>query len=218
MKRFAVIGLGRFGHHVARTLFEEGHEVIAIDCEKSTVQQIEPYCSEAIVLDGTEKERLKALGLEVMDAVIISIGTQISNSILICMYLQEIGVKRIIAKALDQDHAKILAKVGASDVVHPEKDMATRIARELSSPNILDFIPLGKDFTIGQTEAPRSFQRKTLGELNLRATYKVYVIAIRQLKPENFIQMPPASYTIETGDILVLLGRTQDIQALKKLS
>jgi trk system potassium uptake protein TrkA len=133
------------------------------------------------------------------------------------MYLQEMGVKRIIAKALDHDHAKILTKVGATDIVHPEKDMAVRIARELSTPNILDFIPLGKDFTIGQIQAPRSFTGRSLSDLNLRAQYNIYVIAIRETQPENFVQMPPAEFTIKSGDILVVLGRNQDIQNVKSL-
>lgn len=217
MKRFAVIGLGRFGYHVARALFQEGHEVVAMDSEKAPVQQIEPFCSEAIVLDATEKDRLKALGLDMMDAVIVSIGTHISNSILICMYLQEMGVKRIIAKALDEDHAKILSKVGATDIVHPEKDMGIRIARELSSPNILDFIPLGKDFTISQLQAPDSFAGKTLGDLNLRARHNIYVVAVGEAGQEKYVQMPAADFRIKTGDVLVVLGSNKDIQSVRSL-
>lgn len=217
MKRFAVIGLGRFGFHVARALFEEGHEVIAMDCDKASVQHIEPYCSEAIVLDGTDKERLKALGLEMMDAVILSIGTHISSSILICLYLQEIGVKRIITKALDEDHAKILKKVGATDVVHPEKDMAIRTARELTTPNILDFVPLGKDYTIAQIEAPGSFVGKSLSELNIRARYDVFIIAVRKQKQADAIHIPSADYKVRAQDILMMLGRNADIQKIKNL-
>ncbi|MBN1841001.1 MAG: TrkA family potassium uptake protein, partial [Deltaproteobacteria bacterium] len=124
MKHFAVIGLGNFGFHATKALFEDGNEVLAIDADKGRAQAIDPFSTEAMVLDATDKEVLKSLGLENMDAVIVSTGTKISISILICLYLQEIGVKKILAKALDDDHAKILKRVGATEIIHPERDMA----------------------------------------------------------------------------------------------
>ena len=120
-KKYAVIGLGNFGFHAARSLYEEGHEVVAIDLDKGRVHAIGNHCTEAIFMDATDKERLGALGLESMDAVIVSTGTQISISILICLYLQEIGVKKILVKALDEDHAKVLKKVGASRSSIPKR-------------------------------------------------------------------------------------------------
>ena len=129
MKHFAVIGLGNFGFHAAKALFEDGNEVVAIDADKARVQAIDPHSTEAVVLDATDKEALKSLGLENMDGVIVSTGTKISTSILICLYLQEIGVKKILAKALDADHGKILKRVGATEIIHPERDMALRLSR-----------------------------------------------------------------------------------------
>ncbi len=215
MKRFAVIGLGNFGFFVAKALFEDGNEVIALDSDRNRIQAIEPYCSEAIVMNATEKDQLKSLGLEVMDAVIVSTGTQISISILICLHLHEIGVKKILAKALDQDHGKILEKVGATEIIHPEKDMAVRVARGLSTPNILDFVPLEENFNLVQVGPPAAFMGKSLAELNLRAKYNVYVIAVKELVPENFILMPPADFVIKDSDILLMLGRTEDIRKIK---
>lgn len=215
MKRFAVIGLGNFGFFVAKALFEDGNEVIAVDSDRNRIQAIEPYCSEAIVMNATDKEQLKSLGLEVMNAVIVSTGTQISISILICLHLHEIGVKKILAKALDQDHGKILEKVGATEIIHPEKDMAVRIARGLSTPNILDFVPLEENFNLVQVGPPASFMGKSLAELNLRAKYNVYVIAVKELVPENFILMPPADFIIKDSDILLMLGRTEDLRKIK---
>lgn len=216
MKKFTVIGLGRFGFHAAKALFEEGHEVIAIDTNKLLVQQIEPYSSEAIILDATEKEKLQSLGLDEMDAVILSIGTQISNSILICLYLNEIGVSRIIAKALDEDHGKILRKVGATELIHPEKDSALRIARELSTPNILDFIPVGRDLTIAQVEAPREFIGKTLKDLDLRARFNINVIAIKETGGV-YVQVPPPDFYIKGSDVLLIFGSNDDIDKIKAL-
>jgi trk system potassium uptake protein TrkA len=217
MKRFAVIGLGKFGFFVAKSLFEDGNEVIAIDADRNRVQAIKSFCSEAIVMDATESEPLKSLGLEVMDAVVVSTGTNISISILISLHLHEIGVKKILAKALDEDHAKILSKVGATEIIHPEKDMAVRVARGLSRPNVLDFIPLEEDYNIVQVGPPSAFIGKSLKELNLRANYKVYVVAVKELDPENFILVPPASFVIKESDILTMLGKSNDIKRIEEL-
>jgi trk system potassium uptake protein TrkA len=217
MKRFAVIGLGNFGFHTAKALYEDGNEVAAIDADKNRVQAIDPHCTEAIVLDSTDKEALKSIGLEHMDGVIVSTGTNISTSILICLYLQEIGVKKILAKALDEDHAKILRKVGATEIIHPERDMAVRISRGLSRPNVLDFIPLAEEFDLIQVGPPREFIGKSLKDLNLRAKYNVHIIAIKELVPENFILVPPAGFIIKDSDILIMLGKTEDIRKIKAL-
>ena len=217
MKRFAVIGLGNFGFHAAKALYEDGNEVLAIDTDKGRVQSIGAHCTEAIVLNATDKEALRALGLESMDGVIVSTGTKISTSILICLYLQEIGVKKILAKALDEDHEKILKRVGASQIIHPERDMAVRISRGLSRPNILDFIPLAEEFDLVQVGPPREFIGKSLKDLNLRAKYNVHIIAIKELVPENFRLVPPANFVIKDSDILIMLGKTEDIKRIRAL-
>ncbi|MEW5723770.1 MAG: TrkA family potassium uptake protein [Thermodesulfobacteriota bacterium] len=217
MKKYAVIGLGKFGFHVAKALYEEGHEVIAVDRDKARVQAVSNHCTQAVVLNATEKDRLQALGLETIDAVIVSTGTQISVSILICLYLQEMGVKKILVKAVDEDHAKVLTKVGASEIVHPEKDMALRVARNLSTPNILDFIPLAEDYNLIEIEPPRAFIGKTLRELNLRAKHNVHIIAIKELVPDRFNLVPPAGFLIKDSDILIMLGKAEDIRKIKAL-
>ncbi|MCF8090174.1 MAG: TrkA family potassium uptake protein [Desulfotignum sp.] len=217
MKNFAVIGLGKFGFHAAKALFEDGNEVLAIDANRARVQGIDPFSTEAMILDATDKEALKSLGLENMDAVIVSTGTKISISILICLYLQEIGAKKILAKALDDDHAKILKRVGATEIIHPERDMAVRVSKGLSRPNILDFIPLAEEFDLIQVSPPKEFIGKSLMDLNLRAKYNVHVIAIKELVPENFILVPPASFVIKDSDILIILGKTADVRKIKAL-
>lgn len=218
MKRFAVIGLGNFGFHAAKALYEDGHEVVAIDADKARVQAIDRHSTEAVILDATEKDSMKALGLENMDAVIVSTGTKISTSILICLHLQEEGVKKILAKALDEDHGKILKRVGATEIIHPEKDMAIRVARGLSRPNVLDFIPLAEEFDLVQVAPPKEFIGKSLKELNLRSKYNVHVIAIKELVPENFVLVPPASFVIKDSDILIILGKTDEIKKVKALA
>lgn len=217
MKKFAVIGLGNFGFFVAKALYEDGNEVIAIDLDKSRVQAIDAYCTEAVVLQATDKEKLKVLGLENMDGVIVSTGTKISTSILICNYLQEIGVKKILVKAQDEDHGKILKKVGATEIIHPERDMAMRVSRSLSQPNVMDFIPLSDDYDLVQVDPPKEFIGKSLKTLNLRARYNIHIIAIKELVPENFILVPHADFVIKDSDILMILGKSEDIRKIKVL-
>jgi len=217
MKRFAVIGLGNFGFHVAKALYEDGNEVVAIDADKGRVQAIDCHCTQAIVLEATDKETLKTFGLENMDGVIVSTGTKISTSILICLHLQEIGVKKILVKALDDDHGKILKRMGATEIIHPERDMALRISRSLSQPNVLDFIPLSDEFDLVQVGPPREFIGKSLKDLNLRAKYNVHIIAIKELVPENFLLVPPANFVIKDSDILIMLGKSKDIKQIKAL-
>ncbi len=217
MKRFAVIGLGNFGFHAAKALYEDDNEVVAIDIDKGRVQAIDGHCTEAIVLEATDKETLKTLGLENMDGVIVSTGTKISTSILICLHLQEIGVKKILVKALDDDHGKILKRMGATEIIHPERDMALRISRGLSQPNVLDFIPLSDEFDLVQVGPPREFIGKSLKEINLRAKYNVHIIAIKELVPENFLLVPPANFVIKDSDILIMLGKSKNIKQIRAL-
>ncbi|MFO7557458.1 MAG: TrkA family potassium uptake protein [Desulfobacterales bacterium] len=217
MKRFAVIGLGNFGFHAAKALYEDDNEVVAIDIDKGRVQAIDGHCTEAIVLEATDKETMKTLGLENMDGVIVSTGTKISTSILICLHLQEIGVKKILVKALDDDHGKILKRMGATEIIHPERDMALRISRGLSQPNVLDFIPLSDEFDLVQVGPPREFIGKSLKEINLRAKYNVHIIAIKELVPENFLLVPPANFVIKDSDILIMLGKSKNIKQIRAL-
>ena len=217
IKRFAVIGLGNFGFHAAKALYEDGNEVVAIDLNRTRVQAIDAHCSNAIVMDATDKEALKALGLNEMDGVILSTGTKISSSILICLHLQEMGLKKILVKALDEDHEKILRRVGATDIIHPERDMALRISRGLSRPNMLDFIPLSDEFDLVQIGPPREFIGKSLKALNLRARYNVHIIAIHEVVPENFRLVPSADFVIKDSDILIMLGKSADIRKIKAL-
>jgi trk system potassium uptake protein TrkA len=218
MRKFAVIGLGNFGFHVAKALYADGNEVVAIDTDKVRVQAIGAYSTEAIVMDATDRVALNSLGLETMDGVIVSTGTKISISVLICLYLSEIKVKKILAKALDEDHAKILRKVGATEIIHPERDMALRIARGLSTPNILDFIPLSDEFDLVQVGPPKEFTGKSLKELNLRAKYNVHVIAIKELVPENFVLVPPANFVIKDSDIPIMLGKSENLKKIKEIN
>ena len=216
-KRFLVIGLGKFGFHVAKTLFEDGHEVIALDRDMERVQRISDFCTEAVVMDATDKEKLAAFAPEETDAAIVSTGSNIGKSILITLYLHEMGIKKILTKAVNEDHGKILSRVGAAEIIEPEKSMAMRVAQGLSTPNMIDFLPLEKGYSLLQIAPPRPFIGKTLAELDLRAKYSIYVIAVKEVVPDNFVMLPPADFRIKDSDVLVMVGRQEDIKKVGEL-
>ena len=211
MKKFCVIGLGNFGYHLARTLYEDGQEVIAIDLNQERVQRIRDHCSLAIQGDAANKEFLAANGIQEMEAVMVSTGERSHLSTLITLFLKELGVKRILSKAVDEDHGRILEKVGASEIIHPEKDMAIKTARALSYPNILDFIPLAEDYSITELAAPRNFIGKDLITLDLRRKYQVTIIALKDVLSDQLVTAPSPDYVIKDSDILIMLGRSDDI-------
>lgn len=217
MKKYGVIGLGSFGYYVARSLYESNHQVIAIDIDKDKVRAIAPFSTDAVVMDATDREKLKALGFEDADAVVVSTGKKISVSILICYYLSELGVKNILCKAEDDDHGEILKLVGANKIIRPDKDMAARITRGLSTPNVLSFIPLEKGYKIVQIKPPDIFVGKSLEELDMRKKHGLHVIAIKEKDSEKMQLVPPADYMITGNDTLIVLGKEEDIESIKEL-
>lgn len=210
--RFCVIGLGNFGYHVARTLFDSGHEVVAIDMDKEKVQRIQDHASYAIIGDAASKEFLSGQGISEMDAVIVSTGERSHLATLITLYLKELKVPRILVKAISEDHGRILEKVGATDVIFPEKDMAIKVARGLSSPNILEFIPLAEEYSITEAGPPSHFLGKTLVELDLRKKYQVTVIGIKDVLTDQFTPVPPPTHVVKDSDLLIFIGKSADIE------
>jgi len=216
--RVAVFGLGIFGSNVAKSLFEKKHEVIAIDRRKDLVQKAQEYTTQAIVADCTERELLKNLGLDKVDLAIVSLGSNLSASILLVLYLKELGVEQIIVKAINEDHQKILELVGATKVVFPERDAAIKLAASVDTPNLVDYLPLSEDYQVMEIVAPQIFMDKTLGELDLRRRYGIQVIAIREGSSEQVNILTSAEFRIKENDMLIILGRTEDIEKFKKMA
>jgi len=214
--KFAVIGLGNFGFHVAKTLFEEGNDVMALDKDEEMIQKIRPYCSQAIIGDATQKDLLLSLGLEEMDANIVSMGGNANSATLITLYLREMKVKKIVVKTTSEDHGKILRNVGATDIIFPEKDMAIKVARNLAAPDILDYLPMSGDYIIAEIAPISELVGKSLAQLGLRAKYNVNVIGIKELIPENFILVPNADFIIKDSDVLLVIGTRKDINKIKQ--
>lgn len=215
MKRVIVVGLGIFGFNIAKELYESGLEVIAIDKHKETIQKIKDFSTRAILADATDKELLETIGIQEDDVVIVSFGEDLAASTLLTLHLKEFNVKEIIVKAPNEDHKRILEKVGATEVIIPEKEMASKVAKSLISPNVLDYIPLSQDYTISEIAPPSSFLGKTIGELQLRKKHHIGVIASRDVLTDQIQMIPSADFVIKDSDILVVIGKEKDIQNLK---
>ena len=214
MKSYVVIGLGRFGSEVARRLCELGCEVLAIDNSNELVQQISSDVTQAVVADAQDKEVLRALGVKEFDCGIVAFGGSLNDSVLATLNLKELGVAHVVCKAHDETHKKVLLKLGADQVVIPEQENAARLARSLSSFNVLDYIELSEDYGIIDVPAPASWVGKTLRELNVRAKVGVNILAIKHDGKVNISPSPDAP--IEKADVLVVLGDTLALKAMQK--
>jgi len=215
MKRVVVIGLGIFGFNIAKDLYENGFEVVAIDKNKEVIQKIRDFSTKAVLADGSDREVIESIGIQPDDVVIISFGEDLAASTLITLHLKEMKVKTIIVKAPNEDHKHVLEKVGATEVVIPERAMADKVAKSLISPNVLDYIPLSEDYTISELAPPASFFGKTIGELHMRSKYHIEVIAVREMLPERLTMVPRADFIIKDSDVLVVIGKEKDIQKIR---
>lgn len=215
MKRAVVIGLGIFGSNIARDLFESGFDVVAIDKNKEAIQKIKNYSTKAVLADGTDKEVMDEIGIHEDDIAIISFGEDLAASTLITLHLRQLKVKNIIVKAPNEEHKLILEKVGATDVIIPEMDVAKKVAKSLISPNVMDYIPLSEDYMILEMAPPNSFLGKTIAELQLRSKYNIEVIAVRDVISGKVHMVPQADFVIKDGEVLVVIGKEEDIQRIK---
>jgi trk system potassium uptake protein TrkA len=216
MARFAIIGLGRFGATLASRLYELGHEVLGVDADEELVQAYRDRMSEVAVVDARDKAQLRALGLKDFDTVIISVGEHLEASTLAALYCKELGVK-VLARAVNEDHGKILEALGVDEVIYPERDMALRLAERLSSKNLLDFVSLGPEFSIAEVAAPTSFIGKTLAELDIRRKFGVHVIAVRDVLTETVTPAPPPDAKIRDSDVLVVLGAREQLERFQRV-
>ena len=215
MKSYIVIGLGLFGAEMARKLCAQGDEVLAMDIRGDLVQQVADDVTHAVVGDGQDKEVLRSLGAGNFDCAIIAIGDDLAASVLTIMNLKELQVPYIVCKAHDETHRRVLEKLGADRVIIPEYEFAGRLARTLSSHNVLDYIDLSSDCGILELPAPESWVGKSLKQLDIRAKLGVNIIAVESTNTTNV--SPSADYIIRRGDILAVLGDNKSLEAVQKL-
>ena len=210
---FVVLGLGRFGSSVARSLCELGHEVLAVDRDEKLVENIAPDVTQAVQANAVDEDALAELGVQNFDAAIVAIGTDIRASILATVLLKEAGVPKVLAKAVDDLHARVLYKVGADRVIFPERDMGQRVARSLVAPNILDLMALSDDDQIAELTLPTDWADKTIVELNIRRNFGVSVLGIH--RGGKFLTSPGAETMLMAGDLLLVMGKKEAISAVQ---
>lgn len=213
-KEFAVIGLGRFGGSIVEELNELDANVLAIDSDQERVKDFQDIATQSVIADTTEESVLKDLGLRNFDHVIVAIGDNIQSSILTTLLLKDIGVKKVTVKAQSIYHARVLEKIGADFVVHPERDMGRRIAHKMMSSSVLDYLELSDEFSVVEYLAGKKLAGRSILELDIRASYGISIIAIK--RDDDLIISPDPNLEIERDDILIAIGGDGDLTAFEK--
>ena len=214
-KQVCVIGLGQFGTHLARTLARMDCEVLAIDVDEKPVAAIRDDVQQAVITDVRSLDALQSVVSKGIDEAVVSLGESMEASILCTLHLVKIGVKRILAKASSQDHAAILRAVGATDVIFPERETAERMANRIVNPDLLDYLPLSKEYRVVEIGVPDSFVGQSLAQLHLRKKYGVLAVAIKQPELNRLQFMPSAETVLARGSTLVVMGKEADLAKLR---
>lgn len=208
-KQYIVIGCGRFGSAVAKKMCQLGNEVMVIDKDEDSIENIAQQVTHTAIIDVTEERDLKSIGLGNFDVVIVAISSDIRASIMATIMAKEMGVPKIVCKAKDELQAKVLYKIGADKVVFPERDMGIRLAYNLASENILDQINLDPEYSIMEIVTPQNWIGKTIIELNLRVKYEITILAVKT--QSGLKVMPSPNYKMQEKNILIIIGNTEKI-------
>lgn len=214
-KQFVVIGLGRFGGSVTKTLSSLGYEVMGIDKDERRVQEYASILTHVFQADSTDENIMKELGVRNFDHAIVAIGEDLQSSILTTLILKDLGIKYVTAKATSDYHQRVLEGVGADHIVHPERDTGVRVAHQVTSKNMIEYIELSPEHSLVEVIAPSTFGGKTLKTLNFRAKFGCSVMAIRR-KDNEVIVSPHADELIFEGDMLVMIGKNTDITRFER--
>ncbi len=212
-KQVVVIGLGRFGYSVARTLCELGHEVLGLDKDLRRVEDVSEFATQAAQMDATDEEALKDMGVRNFDIGVVSIGSDIKSSILVTLLLKRLGVKTVVSKAQDDLHGEILEKVGADRVVYPERETGVRVAHRITSPSLVDYLEVMPGYGIAKMVTPAIFVGKELGQLDLKGRFGLTTLILR--RGAESIVNPSRSEVLGSGDVLVVAGRDEKLEALR---
>jgi len=213
VKQFVVIGLGRFGASLARTLAEAGYDVLGVDVLEERIRPLTNVLTHVVQADATDEEVLRSLGIRNFDVCVVTISSNIQSSILTTLMVKELGVSLVVAKARDEQHGKVLQKIGADRVVFPERDMGVRLAQNLIAGNILDHIELSPDNSIAEVEVGERLVGKNLRQLDLRSRLGLNVMAIK--RGHEVSVSPKADDVVQEGDVLVVIGPNEGIRKLE---
>lgn len=220
--RFAVIGMGKFGRGIASILAQRAAEVIAIDTLESKIDSIQDEVATAITLDATDIKALQAQNIQDSDAVVVAIGANFEALLLCCFQLQELGTKRIIARANDEMQKSILLKMGITEILEPEKELGTLVAEKLINPNIVSFLQLPDDYEVAEVKPPKAIANRSIEDIGLRSKYRLNLITIKRAyeiedknsirKEEHILGVPDSETVIRESDTIIVFGTTTDIK------
>lgn len=215
MKQIIVIGCGRFGTSVSKTLTKLGHDVMVIDQDHETIKEMAEHVDHAVQMDALDEASFRTIGLRNFDVAIVAIGSDLEASIMATLIAKEAGVPTVIAKAQNEIHGRVLEKIGADKVIYPERDMGTRVAYGLVTPNILDVIEFSDDYSIVEIVALESWENKTISELNLSRQHGMSVLAIKTGEKINIV--PAFDAMIKKDDIVVILGNNAKLKKISEI-
>jgi len=216
MKQFAIIGLGNFGYYLATHLYKKGHDVLAIDKDPNLVQKIKDHVTHAVVADATDSKTMDSLSIHEMDASVVCIGTDLGASIHTTLILKDVGARQVYAKAITETHGRILRKVGAQEILFPEKDLAISLSERLHNPSLLDYLPFFEGYSIIELKPKESFLGKELKELDLINKYGVQVIAIKKVTSGKLFMIPTGKHVLKGDEVMILLGPNDGLDLLRQ--
>jgi trk system potassium uptake protein TrkA len=216
-KRFIVLGLGSFGAALARQLVENGCRVTGVDNERDFVEDLKDVLYEAVIADVTERATLEALAVKDADAVFISLGESLMPSILATLHAKELGARRIVVKGVTPEHGKILKKLGVERVVFPEVEIAQEVATRETWPNVLDYMPIDPEYSFLEIATPDSIAGQTLREADLRRTYNIWVVGMKDTLAGRFELFPDPEIRLRDDHLLLIAGRKRDLEHFREL-
>lgn len=217
MKTFIIIGLSTFGKFLAQYLHERGFVVVAIDSDEERIEEVKPYVQKGIIGNAKSKETLEKIGVKDADGVIVSLGEKVDDSLLVIYGLKELQVKNLYVKVITEEHAQIVHLIDDAEIIFPERESAFKLAQRIDNPHILDYIALTEGFSIMDWAPTKSFIGKTLGELDFTNKYNIRVVSIEQTVPESIKMIPRSDFVIKDSDVLVIIGKDEDLERLKKI-
>lgn len=216
MLRIAVLGVGNFGYFFTRRLAMQKVEILAVDTSKEAIDEIGTYVTHAVVGDCTNRELLEEFDVGSFDYAVISLGHQMDASILATLHARSLGVRNIHVKAISQDHGRILELIGASKIIHPEREVAESLAEAMGNPNVLDFIPLGENYSIIEMEPSDRLVGKSLEELDLRNRFGVTVLGVKEYLTGTHRMNPAGTYVVADDVSLLIMGRADQIGRVQR--
>jgi trk system potassium uptake protein TrkA len=217
MKRFVIVGLGNFGFTVAKSLSEQGHDVIAVDQDGDLIDRLATFVCHAAVGDASDVETLRRIGASEADAAVVSTGDDIASSILATMALHDLNVKDIFVKVVSSDHARVMRRIGVTDVVFPERDTALALSTRISGTTLLNYVRLGTGFSIQEMGVPASWHGKSIRELELRQHYDITVVALHDVLTDKITATPDPDYLLRDSDTLLVAGDDNALQKAAKV-